>query len=120
MPKCLHHSWVKTCRRCPKLHAQQTSRQTLLVQWHGAFKIVIATELRSKELGTSDTKKTNEELPIEVALAELEAVMSRNGKDENEKCKLVPLPDRLRGPAHVAEKLMDEAGKNWNDEQKNP
>ena len=46
----------------------------------------------------------------------MEAMMSKNGEDENEKCKLVPLPDRLWGPAHVVKKLMDEAGKTWNDE----
>ena len=52
-----------------------------------------------------------------MALAELEAMMSRDVQSDNELCQLVPLPDRLKGPAHVAKKLMDEADKTWNGEQ---
>ena len=43
--------------------------------------------------------------------------MSRNVQVDNELCQLVPLPDRLKGPAHVANKLMDAADKTWNKEQ---
>ena len=52
-----------------------------------------------------------------MALAELEAMISRNVQVNDERCQLVPLPDRLKGPAHVAKKLMDAADKTWNEEQ---
>jgi hypothetical protein len=86
MHRYLHHSWVRTCQQFPKQRVQRTHISSTA----RTFQNCIATELRSKELGTSDTKKTDDGLPIEVALAELEAMMSRNVQSDNEPCQLVP------------------------------
>ena len=78
----------------------------------------VAQELRTCSSGdrTTDTAAFDN-LPIDVVVQEISAMLERNRQGEEEECVHVPLPDRVKGPAHVAKALMDKSTKTFNEEQ---
>ena len=105
----------------PELPTQRCSQLAVSLPLHSAadFQRAVAKEMRSQQAGGEN----NVETEAEPSLRDLLHLHTRNQSKAEDACVVVPLEDALKGPGHVAWKLIQDAKKqstdsfSFNDEQ---